>query len=393
MPGERAQGVVGGAGSPEPASTPRSTEAGAGTSRGPAVDDDAPRTGRPPRRTGPRRPRPSTAHGPADHERLHVLLRTDAPITTVPSTTAPPPELVPPSTAVPVRTQLAPATRVRTCGPCRPGWRGLRVWNGDPDGRYGGLTEQAVVAVPKVHALPVDGIASPEVLAKLANPLPLLAGQPDRRPRRGGRRPRAGCAGAWCCWRPGAVRGPATADRDRVSARGPPARPGAHCVAYGGLDPRRSARLRRLPWEADPGATPALVGIAWAPAWHFDERHRWSTADDLGAAGRGRAPTACDLRVWPALAHLDLGSVMARRPVAPGGWTSLVPCSRWASAGPVSLAPTRRAPAGVAVDAGVVPRHRRSSPRRLTGRGATSARRHDPRHARARTSSRTARVG
>ena len=78
-----------------------------------------------------------------------------------------------------MRTQLAPGDEGEDVRALQARLGALRFWNGEPDGRYGGLTEQAVMAFQKVHAMTVDGVASPDVLAKLANPLPLLASQPD----------------------------------------------------------------------------------------------------------------------------------------------------------------------------------------------------------------------
>jgi lipoprotein-anchoring transpeptidase ErfK/SrfK len=105
---------------------------------------------------------------------------TAAPTTT--STTSPPAPTTTSTTAPP-----PPADAEADDGVLRPGEAGpavlalqgrlaeLGYWLGEPDGDYGRLTEQAVVAFQKAEGLSADGVAGPATLAALdaaARPTP-----------------------------------------------------------------------------------------------------------------------------------------------------------------------------------------------------------------------------
>jgi peptidoglycan hydrolase-like protein with peptidoglycan-binding domain len=120
---------------------------------------------------------------------------TAAPTTTVPATAAPttdPPETttVPPApttTVPPVTTTTAPpdpaADGLLELGESGPGVAALQqrlsdlgYWLGTPDGTYGQLTRQAVMAFQKAEGLGRDGVAGPVTQQRLA-----VAGRPQPR--------------------------------------------------------------------------------------------------------------------------------------------------------------------------------------------------------------------
>ncbi len=122
-----------------------------------------------------------------------------APPTTAPPTTAPPtsaPSTTAPSTTAPPTTGEStddtPVDPGPTPGTLRPGdegpavlalqqrLRSLGYWLGTPDGAYGGLTVQAVMAFQKVEGMERDGIAGPGTAAALDGAVrPQAAGSGD----------------------------------------------------------------------------------------------------------------------------------------------------------------------------------------------------------------------
>lgn len=112
---------------------------------------------------------------------------TEPPSSTEPPTSSAPPTSAPPTTPAPTAdpTTPAPTTPPPTSAPpadgtMRPGDSGPQVlalqqrltelgyWLGTPDGTYGGLTTQAVLALQGVAGLPRDGKAGPQTAAALA---------------------------------------------------------------------------------------------------------------------------------------------------------------------------------------------------------------------------------
>ena len=99
---------------------------------------------------------------------------TVAPPTTIPRPpTTQPPTTQPPTTQPPTTTQ-PPATDTLRPGDQGPAVRALQqrlhalgYWLGTPDGTYGGLTVQAVMAFQKVEGLERDGIVGPGTAAAL----------------------------------------------------------------------------------------------------------------------------------------------------------------------------------------------------------------------------------
>jgi lipoprotein-anchoring transpeptidase ErfK/SrfK len=108
-------------------------------------------------------------------------------------TTAPLPAAPPPTTAAPPPTAATPPPTTTTPEPSalRPGATGpavlalqqrlrdLGYWLGTPDGTYGGLTVQAVMAFQKVEGLQRDGIVGPgtaDALDHARRPSPASAG-------------------------------------------------------------------------------------------------------------------------------------------------------------------------------------------------------------------------
>jgi peptidoglycan hydrolase-like protein with peptidoglycan-binding domain len=95
---------------------------------------------------------------------------------TVPSTTT----TVPTTTTAPTTTTTAPPPPAAADGKLEHGEEGdaiaalqarlgeLGYWHGEPDGRYGQLTRQAVMAFQKAEGLGRDGTAGPETQARLA---------------------------------------------------------------------------------------------------------------------------------------------------------------------------------------------------------------------------------
>jgi peptidoglycan hydrolase-like protein with peptidoglycan-binding domain len=116
-----------------------------------------------------------------------VVPPADTTTTTVPSapppTTGPPPTLAPPTSVTPPTTvtpEPDPESEPGSvAGSLRPGDKGAEVralqerlrhlgyWLGTPDGTYGGLTVQAVMAFQKVEGLERDGIVGPGTAAAL----------------------------------------------------------------------------------------------------------------------------------------------------------------------------------------------------------------------------------
>lgn len=120
----------------------------------------------------------------------------DAPVVASTSSSSPTPATASPSTTSPSRT--GPSDTATSAGaasdPLRPGADGERVeqlqrdltaagyWLGEPDGSYGHLTSQAVMALQKSAGLARDGIAGPKTLDALAAGTlpPLPDGPADR---------------------------------------------------------------------------------------------------------------------------------------------------------------------------------------------------------------------
>lgn len=105
------------------------------------------------------------------------------PATTPPASTSAPPTTAPPTststttTAPPTTTTVAPETLTEPPGPLQPGSVGVRTRAlqealraqaydpGDPDGRFGTKTVQAVWAFQALFGLPRDGVVTPDLEA------------------------------------------------------------------------------------------------------------------------------------------------------------------------------------------------------------------------------------
>jgi peptidoglycan hydrolase-like protein with peptidoglycan-binding domain len=138
---------------------------------------------------------PSSAPGPSTPSAPTApsTAPTTAPPTTVPPTTVPP-TTVPPTTVPPTTTTVPPETLTEPPGPLQPGSVGVRTRAlqqalrdqaydpGEPDGRFGTKTVQAVWAFQALFRLPRDGVVTPEIEALiLARPAPTML-RPDLGP-------------------------------------------------------------------------------------------------------------------------------------------------------------------------------------------------------------------
>lgn len=131
----------------------------------------------------PRVPGPETA----GDGRVDVETTTSSTTSTTPTTTAPTTTTVLPTTTVPPTTTTAPPAP-EDDGTLELGESGdavlalqqrlseLGYWLGTPDGNYGQLTRQAVMAFQKVEGLTRDGVAGPATRQRLAT-----AGRPTAR--------------------------------------------------------------------------------------------------------------------------------------------------------------------------------------------------------------------
>lgn len=140
---------------------------GGGTAQPSAPDATATSTSAPPSTSSPA---PPTSTTPST--------------STTPPTSSAPPTSAPPTTPAPTADPTTPAPPPTTTPPAdgtmRPGDSGPQVlalqqrltelgyWLGTPDGTYGGLTTQAVLALQGVAGLQRDGKAGPQTAAALA---------------------------------------------------------------------------------------------------------------------------------------------------------------------------------------------------------------------------------
>jgi peptidoglycan hydrolase-like protein with peptidoglycan-binding domain len=130
------------------------------TTAGPGTTSSAPTTtSAPPSTTSPA---PTTTAAP--------------PTTTAPPATTAPPTTTPPTTTPPTTTPPAPAPTTTTLGQGDSGaevlalqqrLRDLGYWLGEPDGTYGLLTTQAVLALQGVAGIDRDGRTGPQTRAAL----------------------------------------------------------------------------------------------------------------------------------------------------------------------------------------------------------------------------------
>lgn len=144
---------------------------GSGTAQPPAPDATATSTSAPPATSSPA---PSTRTTPPTSS----AQPTSAAPTSAPPTSAPP--TTPAPTADPTAPAPPPTPAPPADGTMRPGDSGPQVlalqqrltelgyWLGTPDGTYGGLTTQAVLALQGVAGLQRDGKAGPQTAAALA---------------------------------------------------------------------------------------------------------------------------------------------------------------------------------------------------------------------------------
>lgn len=117
----------------------------------------------------------STATAPPTTVAPTTTPTTARPTTTAPPTTRPPPTTAPPTTAPPAPPEPAAADGTLEGGEEGPEVAALQArlvelgyWLGEPDGNYGSVTAQAVLAFQKAEGLSRDSVAGPATQAALA---------------------------------------------------------------------------------------------------------------------------------------------------------------------------------------------------------------------------------